>query len=58
MVRGLVEAASYPDNPKPLAGWAQRVSLVPCRSPVVLHICHSMGANPDVRGVVGSDGAA
>jgi len=25
MVRGLVDAVSYPDNPKPLAGWAQRM---------------------------------
>ena len=25
MVRGLVDAMGYPENPKPLAGWAQRM---------------------------------
>jgi uncharacterized MAPEG superfamily protein len=25
MVRGLVDAVGYPDNPKPMAGWAQRM---------------------------------
>jgi uncharacterized MAPEG superfamily protein len=25
MVRGIVDAVGYPDNPKPMAGWAQRM---------------------------------
>lgn len=25
MVRGLVDAVGYPENPKPLAGWAERM---------------------------------
>lgn len=25
MVRGLVDAVGYPDDPKPMAGWAQRM---------------------------------
>lgn len=25
MVRGLIDAVGYPENPKPMAGWAQRM---------------------------------